>query len=407
MALTDKLTAIANGFRTSRGTQDKYTLDQMAVLAAEKVGADPVINPLSITANGTYTASDCDGYSPITVAVPQEGAPTAEELTFSGNLDECFNNGNWDWFINKYGDQITTKDITRAEYMFTQSNLATIPFEINLAKGASASNLFSTAQKLTTVPKINASTITTDSELFYSAYRLRNIPEDIESWFDWSVIDNATGAYEGSRSGIFESCASIRSIPMGYLNHGNPVARYSVTIYYRQFYCCYALDEIVGLPVPHKNATWTSNAFNSTFGNCSRLKNMTFALDPETNAPYVANWTKQTIDLSSSVGYGSGPSILNYNSGITVDKLVKDDATYQALKDDPDWYTTSPAYSRYNHDSAVATINSLPDTIAAGGGNTIKFKGAAGEQTDGGAINTLTEEEMYIAESKGWTIAWA
>lgn len=40
MALTDKLTAIADGFRTSRGTEQKYTLDEMAVLAAEKVGGN-------------------------------------------------------------------------------------------------------------------------------------------------------------------------------------------------------------------------------------------------------------------------------------------------------------------------------------------------------------------------------
>lgn len=38
MALTDKITAIADGFRTSRGTEQKYTLDEMAVLAVEKVG---------------------------------------------------------------------------------------------------------------------------------------------------------------------------------------------------------------------------------------------------------------------------------------------------------------------------------------------------------------------------------
>ena len=38
MALIDKLTAIANGFRESRGTTDKLTLDEMAVLAAETVG---------------------------------------------------------------------------------------------------------------------------------------------------------------------------------------------------------------------------------------------------------------------------------------------------------------------------------------------------------------------------------
>ena len=38
MALIDKLKAIADGFRASRGTEQKYSLDEMAVLAAEKVG---------------------------------------------------------------------------------------------------------------------------------------------------------------------------------------------------------------------------------------------------------------------------------------------------------------------------------------------------------------------------------
>jgi hypothetical protein len=60
-------------------------------------------------------------------------------------------------------------------------------------------------------------------------------------------------------------------------------------------------------------------------------------------------------------------------------------------------------YSRYNHDSAVETINSLPDTSAYGT-NTIKFKGASGALTDGGAINTLTEEEIAVAAAKGWTV---
>ena len=102
--------------------------------------------------------------------------------------------------------------------------------------------------------------------------------------------------------------------------------------------------------------------------------------------------------------------ILNYNSGITADKEVTDDATYQALKNDPDWFTCDIKYSRYNHDSAVRTINSLPDTSAylatAGGTNTIKFKGAAGSATDGGAINTLTSEEIAVATAKGWTVTF-
>ena len=60
-------------------------------------------------------------------------------------------------------------------------------------------------------------------------------------------------------------------------------------------------------------------------------------------------------------------------------------------------------YSRYNHDSAVETLASLPDTHAYGT-NTIRFRGASGSATDGGAINTLTEAEIAVAASKGWTV---
>lgn len=49
MALTDKLVAIADGFRSSRGTANKYTLDEMATLAAEPI-------------NGSTTADFTIGY---------------------------------------------------------------------------------------------------------------------------------------------------------------------------------------------------------------------------------------------------------------------------------------------------------------------------------------------------------
>ena len=169
---------------------------------------------------------------------------------------------------------------------------------------------------------------------------------------------------------------------------------------------------------------WTSNAFNNTVLNCYRLKNFTFALNPSTNAPYVQKWKSQLIDFTR-VGYDYSNAntaddyfvrttkILQFNSGITSDKHVKDDATYQALKNDPDWFTQYTAYSRYNHDSAVATINSLPDTSAylatqgSSAANIIKFKGDAGSATDGGAINTLTQEEIAVAAAKGWTVTLA
>jgi hypothetical protein len=66
-------------------------------------------------------------------------------------------------------------------------------------------------------------------------------------------------------------------------------------------------------------------------------------------------------------------------------------------------FTQDYFYSRYNHASAVETINSLPDTSAYGT-NTIKFLGASGSRTDGGAISNLTEEEIAVATAKGWTV---
>ena len=135
-----------------------------------------------------------------------------------------------------------------------------------------------------------------------------------------------------------------------------------------------------------------------------RLKDVIFATQDD-GTPYSVNWKSAIIDLTS-VGYA--PSYYasyvttSYNSGITSDKQVTDDASYQALKNDPDWFTTDMAYSRYNHDSAVNTINSLP--ITTNTGCTIKFTGALGSATDGGAINTLTEEEIAVAAAKGWTV---
>ena len=119
------------------------------------------------------------------------------------------------------------------------------------------------------------------------------------------------------------------------------------------------------------------------------------------------------LNLSSYVGWQSaGVREYEYSSGITRDKKVSDNESYQRLKDDPDWFTSDKNYSRYNHDSAVNTINSLPDTsayLAEDGSritNTIKFNGEAGSLTDGGAINTLTDSEIAIAASKGWTVAF-
>jgi len=85
---------------------------------------------------------------------------------------------------------------------------------------------------------------------------------------------------------------------------------------------------------------------------------------------------------------------------------VVDATTYNQMKNNPNWWSASLAYSRYNHTSAVETINTLPDTSAVeNNGNTIKFQAGAGSGTDEGGIDDLTTAEIAVATAKGWTVS--
>lgn len=355
---------------------------------------------------------ETSGYTPADMPaaigrIPTGGAGIpSEALTISGDCRYRFANGGWDWFIENYGNQITTSNIIDATNIFYYSNVETIPFTINLSTNdCECKSMFESCRNLKTLPEVSGK-VTNFSSVFSSCYRIRQIPD---SWGNLDFSKIPTISYTNINS-IFNYCYSLRQIPASLLSnlHNDKAASAYYKLYYLGFVRCFSLNEILNLPVD--GATITSDMFGSTFERCNRLKNITFATDNGT--PYTANWKTQTIDLTKAVGfnYGDGEQmyILNYNSGITADKEVKDDTTYQTLKDDPDWWTIKKIYSRYNHDSAVATINSLPDTSAylatAGGTNTIKFIGESGSATVGGAINTLTEEEIAVATAKGWTV---
>lgn len=334
-----------------------------------------------------------------------------EAFVISGVAAYRFAYNGWNWFINEYGNKITTETIKSSNFMFNSCILQTIPFDINYDPDSfySVNNMFADCNNLEKPPKLNNLQPGNTANLFRNCSRLRNISDEFASSWNWGYLESQTSAYDGNQSQMFYYCRSLRSIPMNIIKSGNPYVAYSYSYFPYGFNECSTLNELINLPIPYTKSTWTSNAFTSTFSGCSRVKNITFAMQ-EDGAPYVVKWKSQTIDLSSNVGHAySTDYIIGYNSGITSDKCVRTDEQYQALKDDPDWYclTAHLQYSRYNHDSAVATINSLPDTsaylVSAGGTNTIKFKGASGSATDGGAINTLTEEEIAVATAKGWT----
>lgn len=67
--------------------------DMPAAIRNLTIGSDPVIEPLTITTNGTYTASTgVDGYSPITVNVVDSGDASMEDALVSGAVTEYTNN---------------------------------------------------------------------------------------------------------------------------------------------------------------------------------------------------------------------------------------------------------------------------------------------------------------------------
>ena len=372
----------------------------------KSVFVPPTIEKLNITANGTYEAPEgVDGYSPITVDVIPEGVPTDEELTISGNCSYRFSNNGWNWFLEKYKDRLIFNNITDASNMFEMSpSIKSLDFDIifdDSQSYISARNMFADCGNLKNIRKIVNLKGREIGRMFDGCRRLRYLPQ----FENFSFIDYAYAQLNS----FFYYCCSLRSIPEEFLkklstSKGN--SSYN-SLGYNSFTGCFSLDEIKGINIRSRNVT--SNLFYLTFDNCCRVKNIIFAKE-DNGSPYTATWKSQNINLASNVGYASADEyIIGYNSGITLDKKVIDDTTYQALKNDPDWYTLKKEYSRYNHDSAVATINSLPDTSAylaeKGGTNTIKFIGDAGSATDGGAINTLTEEEIAVATAKGWTVA--
>jgi hypothetical protein len=378
---------------------EESSLTALGNAVREKTGGTDLLSPAEmVTAIGGITTGG-------------GGADLPEAAyTITGDCSSKFASNSWNWYIEALGDRVTTKDMTNAADMFYNNTLLTeVPFEMNFADTVQywASNrIFSNCTGIKYIAPINNWKPQTFNQMFMGCKRLRYLPV-----FNNLSFDGLRYSSQGQLPSLFTYCSSLRSIPEEFLKElYNPKINYATYLqFYRTFLQCYALDEIRGFNP--QSLALTTNAFNDTFTFCTRAKEVIFAVQ-EDGTPYTVQWSGQTIDLSKNVGIADTyeVNLFDFNSGITKDKKVTDDASYQALKNDPDWYACPKEYSRYNHDSAVNTINSLPDTSAylasKGGTNTIKFTGAAGSKTDGGAINTLTEEEIAVATAKGWTVTF-
>lgn len=388
------LTNIANAIREKNGTTTKYKPSEMAQAISNITGGDEaVLRAIKITTDGVYRPEEgVDGYNQVTV---QTGDIPEEAFSNSiGGNDYRFYRNNWNWFMEKYGSRIKT--LTVAPHMFEWSDITTIPMTLEF-DGYSCDYAFADCQDLTEINKIRINNDTSwlphgsMSHLFDGCWRLRTLPNQLfGERCKGSVLD---------RSHMFGKCYSLRKLPD--LTNVANTAPYEKSFYFRLACGATALDEITNLPVisGSKNPTFSTHGIVT---HCHRLKDFTFETN-EDGTPKTADWNDKYFDLSHYVGWSSNTTYLTkYNANVypKVNSLYM----YNSYWDTENWYAEDSAFSRYNRDSAVRTINSLPD-CSASGTNTIQFYGPAGNGVEGKAINTLTEEEIAVAVSKGWTVS--
>ena len=335
-----------------------------------------------------------------------------EDLCLTGNKTYAFAQNAWNWFIVKMGDQVTTKDINNMAQMFYYSDaLKEIPFDINGSSYVSMTQMFYRCRGLTAIPNISLTGDPTNmNEMFYDCDYVKTIPADMGTGWDWATLEASNTAYKGNMSSMFRNCYSITSVPVEMISHCNLMCTYNYALYANGFNQCYNLEEINNLCVPY-NGAWTSNAFTNTFNKCERLKDVIFKTQ-EDGTPFVASgWKNQVIDLTT-VGFGS--TCKTYNSNLTDENKVDNMTAWHRATSGTweDYWVPSVDYSVYGRESAVRTINSLPDVSGSGGTNTIKFNanGARLMGIQGGSgksIAELSQEEIAVAAAKGWTVTLA
>lgn len=435
MALIDKITAIAVAIREKTGTEDKLTLEQMATaIAGIETGGGSGVESIPIT-KGNSTFMD-NAWSFVL-----EDFADKVEANITDGCSHMFKNTTCVdriGFIINIADSLTSVSCAG---MFAGSTIMPTAEEIAPLQGkiSSISNMFDGNKSTKPIPaltikegsKVCGSTLfqnykgteigtitnfTHDGtycySMFYGCNNLRYLPEFVN--LDMSGMATATYYRQAM---MFGNCWSLREIPADVMKWlcSPQISSGNYGVMYDCFTNCFVLDELVNIPFSIERSSQLSNYFNDTcLSNCYRLKNITFETN-EDGTPKFAKVRECKIS-AHKVGYchktssddADGSAITSHNSGITEDKRVVDDESYQRLKNDPDWWTTDIRYSRYNLESAIATINSLPDTVVSSSQsniNSITFGNNQGALTDGGSCGDLTAEQIAIASAKDWTVA--
>ena len=279
------------------------------------------------------------------------------------------------------------------------SNLTAIGNAIREKTGKS--NLLTLDQMPTEIRSISYAQgyVPTDEDLTFKENSHYLFAHDNYNW----IIENYADRIKCGKQGYytFYYCRKLRHIP-SILFKNNKIILSQYT-----FNNCNILDKLEGVDLnTYKGGVGISDY---CLYYCSCLRDIIFKTnDDGTPFVYTGNVYIDKISINI-VGYvyGSETSdeFIAVQNAFGSEKRVTDATSYQSLKNDPDWWTTDVKYSKYNHDSAVRTINSLPDVSSSSNRSVISFNGELGSLTDEGAVKTLTAQEIAVATARGWTLS--
>ena len=260
MALTDKLFAIGDAIREKTGKNDLLALDQMPnEIRNIGGGGGTDIEPIVLTGDQSY---GCVGYL----------------------AGEC---------IKRYGNTISTVDITNANQLFYMTSAKSIPFSINFKPDENVNlfQMFCSAKQLETLPVINHAKPYSMASFCRECINLREIPENLIDNWDLEYCHNNTS---NDMSQMFYNCASLRKIPSSVLKqlYHKKSTYNSNSMYYQTFYACYNLDEIRDLNI--SIGPYTSNMLSGIVGYTNCLKSFTFAMNDD-GTPKIAEWKNQVL----------------------------------------------------------------------------------------------------------------
>lgn len=395
-ALTDKINEVnkmlEEGIEGPQGpkgdafTYDDFTQEQLEALRGPQGVAGPKGDAgLTQEERNFLFQSVSNGKTAIAAAITDKGVETAADATFNtmaenikaiksgggGNLPSfdsykitgngqyafAYNNHSW---IYKNNIPIDVTGTNTIPYMFYYSDKVEHLPDLETSHITNMESMFCYCKKLKAIPKIDTSSATNISDIFNNCQIITEVPAlDISKA---TVLDN-----------MFPYCHKLKSIPRSILDNcfkGN--LGYYYQFYYNAFYQCYNLEEVLNLDIGD-GYTSATNMFYYTFDYCSSLRRFTFKTN-EDGSPIYTQMQGQTLDLSNYAGW--------FQSEYTAKNWADGE------------YTVNPAEAYYNRDSMAETINSLPIVKNC----TIKFKKEQGQ--------LLTEDEIAIATSKGWTVTF-